>query len=410
MHILLINHYAGNPEMGMEFRPYYMATEWCKQNHKVTIVAASNSHVRQKQPPVNSPYDIQNIDGIDYIWIKTPPYDENNINRIWNILTFLRGLYTYKRWLKLKVDVVISSSTYTLDIFPARKIALANKAKLIYEVHDLWPLSPIELGGYSKYHPFIYLVQLAENYAYKYSDQVVSMLPNALEYMQGHGLNRKKYHHIPNGIKISEWNDIKVSHGSQILVDELQSYKKKGFLTIGYAGSIGLANALDALVRAADMLRDHKIKFVVIGKGPEKESLLHLSEQLNLTNISFYEPVPKDQLPAILEVLDILYIGLQHQSLFRFGISPNKLIDYMMAAKPVVQAIKAGNDMVSEAQCGITVEPENPDAIARAILELQKMNKSQLQKLGENGKKYVIENHDYQILAEKFLQIIKKSD
>jgi glycosyltransferase involved in cell wall biosynthesis len=120
----------------------------------------------------------------------------------------------------------------------------------------------------------------------------------------------------------------------------------------------------------------------------------------------FLKPIPKDLIPAFLDKMDILYIGLQKQPLFRFGISPNKLIDYMMAGKPIIQAIEAGNDIVSEAHCGISVEPGNPDKVRQAILKLIRLSDQEKRDLGKNGTDYVIKNHDYNTLSEQFLNVI----
>ena len=161
MNILLIDHYAGAPELGMEYRPYYMAKEWIKRGHHVLVVGATYSHLRKKQPQKGE----EIIDGVRYYWIKTNQYKNNGIRRIYSIFLFVLKL----RFSLLEIcdqfvpDVVIASSTYPFDIYPAKRIARKFKAKLFYEVHDLWPLSPIELGGYSKWHPFILIMQKAEN-------------------------------------------------------------------------------------------------------------------------------------------------------------------------------------------------------------------------------------------------------
>ncbi|HTG81711.1 MAG TPA: glycosyltransferase, partial [Geobacteraceae bacterium] len=117
--------------------------------------------------------------------------------------------------------------------------------------------------------------------------------------------------------------------------------------------------------------------------------------------------VSKSSIPALLAAMDALYIGLQRQPLFRFGISPNKLMDYMMAGKPVINAIEAGNDPVAESGCGISVCSENSDAIAEAIQELMGMNEAEREVMGMRGKEYVLKHHDYRVLARKFVEIME---
>ncbi|MBI9033571.1 MAG: glycosyltransferase family 4 protein [Bacteroidales bacterium] len=409
MNILLINHYAGSPKHGMEYRPYYLSKKWIDQGHNVSIISASHSHVRQQQPNTKgqSWYN-EKIDGIDYHWVKTNAYSGNGLGRILNILSFVLKLFINKQKISklIKPDVVIASSTYPLDNYPARSIARMNKAKYIYEVHDIWPLSPIELGGFSKWHPYIMLLQASECYAYKYADQVVSMLPKAAEHMISKGLDPAKFHYIPNGVELQEWEQKQVTPDSHLqLINKL---KKENKQLIAYTGSLGLANSIETLLEAAKILQsNHELCFLIIGGGPEKENLKKISQSYDLNNVYFLDPVPKKCIPDLLSHFDILYIGLQKQSLFRFGISPNKLIDYMMASKPIIQAINAGNDMVGDAKCGISVEAENPQAICEAVLKLSQKSPQQKADIGLNGHKFVLSHHEYSILADRFLKIMK---
>jgi glycosyltransferase involved in cell wall biosynthesis len=105
--------------------------------------------------------------------------------------------------------------------------------------------------------------------------------------------------------------------------------------------------------------------------------------------------------------MDALYIGLQRTSLFRFGISPNKLMDYMMAAKPVIQAIDAGNDMVADSGCGISLAPEDPRALADAIAQLAGLPAAERAAMGQRGREHVRRHHDYRVLAARFLDALR---
>ena len=403
MNILLINHYAGSPKHGMEYRPYYLAKEWLRHGHRVIIVASSYSHLRSKNPNVDKSLVEEEIDGIKYIWLKTVKYKGNDLRRILNMLNFILLLFRYSKYLikKYNPNVVIASSTYPLDIFPAYLISKRTKARLIFEVHDLWPLTPIELGGYSKYHPFIIIMQLAENFAYRKSDYVVSLLPKAYEYMREHGLVAHKFIHIPNGISIEEWEESnkEIPEEHKKLIEKL---KMEGKFIVGYAGAHGLANALDILIDSAQLLRNEPIAIVLVGSGPEKEKLEEKVNASNLDNIFFLPPVSKLSIPKLLSMMDALYIGWTKQSLYRFGVSPNKLMDYMMSGKPIIHSITAGNDLVQDAQCGISVPAEDSYQIALAIKKLMSMSEEERELMGNRGKEYVRRYHTYTVLAEKF--------
>jgi glycosyltransferase involved in cell wall biosynthesis len=306
---------------------------------------------------------------------------------------------------KFKPDVVIASSTYPMDIFPSRKIAKYYKAALIYEVHDLWPLSPMQIGGYSKKHPFIRIIQRAENFAYKYCDAVVSLLPNAKEHMTDHGLNPNKFHYIPNGFDPEEW-EIQQNLPSDIL-QFFTKLKTEGKTIVGYTGGHNLSNSLDYYIDAIKLAKLDTFAFVLVGKGSEKERLMGRCHTENIPNIYFLNPVDKTLIPQILEQMDILYMGWPRNPLYKFGISPNKLIDYMMAGKFVIHAVEAGNDPIKEAGCGISIEPENPETLAKTLSDLSLLNSEKLTSIGQLGKKYVTKNHTFSFLAKKFIDIIQ---
>ena len=411
MNIILINHYAGSNRHGMEYRPYFMAKRWVQAGHQVTIVAASFSHLRGLNPDMQGRATMEEmIDGVRYFWIRCPEYKGNGMGRIRNMLTFLAGLYRYQKQITAqgKPDAVIASSTYPLDIYPAHQIAKKNGAKLIYEVHDLWPLSPMELGGMSAKHPYIMLMQAAENYCYKHSDAVVSILPCAKEHMVEHGMAPEKFVCIPNGIDKEDW-EAPIDPEKAPYRELLQEFHNQGYFLIGYTGAHGIANALDSFIEAGGMLKDKKIKLILVGQGPERDRLMQKVVDLGLRNtVELLSAVKRSDVPALLSEMDALYVGLQRQPLFRFGVSPNKLMDYMMAAKPVIFAIEAGNDMVKDAGCGVSIPPEDSKAIAEAAIELASTPPEKLAEMGKRGQKYILENHEYQILSDRFLEVLSR--
>ena len=245
MKLLLINHYAGSPKHGMEFRPYYLAREWVRAGHQALILGASYSHVRSTQPEPG----MAAMSGVNYLFYDTPEYQGNGVGRVKNIWSFCRQVWKDADILarEFAPDVVIASSTYPMDVWVARRIAKLAKAKLVYEVHDLWPLSPIELSGMSKWHPFAMLCQKAENDAYRDADAVVSMLPKVHQHMAAHGLDLKRLHIVPNGITLDEWSEQGEPLDAAIQA-HLDAERAAGRTVVGYAGSMGEPNALDVLL------------------------------------------------------------------------------------------------------------------------------------------------------------------
>jgi glycosyltransferase involved in cell wall biosynthesis len=404
MNILLINHYAGTPALGMEYRPYYLAREWVRLGHRVQIVAAKISHVRTKQPEAGT----EVVDGITYTWLPTPRYCGNGLGRVRNIAAFLQGVWRLTDALvnTFRPDAVIASSTYPMDVWVARRIARRAGAKLVYEVHDLWPLSLIELAGMSKWHPFAMLVQWAEDTAYRDADVVVSMLPKVQGHMQSRGLDLRKLHIVPNGISPEEW-DLPPQPLRDDVAQALQAARAAGHTLVGYAGSMGLPNALDCLLDAAKLLVTEKITIILVGDGHERQRLQQRLQVEGLHNVQWFAAVPKAQVPAFLAAIDIAYIGWQRVPIYRFGIAPNKLMDYMMAGRAVLHAVEAGNDPVAEAGCGLTVEPESPAAVADGLRRLSALSSQARADMGARGRAFVMAHHSYPVLAQRFIHTLE---
>ena len=410
MNILLINHYAGSPRHGMEYRPYYLAREWVRAGHAVQIVAASYSHVRSRQPelsPATQPRDEQ-IDGIAFRWLPAPPYSGNGVGRVRNIGAFLKRLWQESAALaqRVKPDVVIASSTYPMDIWVARRIARLARAKLVHEVHDLWPASPMQLAGLSRWHPFILLCQKAENDACRDADAVVSMLPRVAAHMSAHGLDVKRLHIVPNGISPDEWQQGSAPLPAG-LAAHLAAVRQAGHTLVGYAGSHGQPNALDVLLDAAALVQGQPMVFVLVGDGMEKARLAARVRDEGLTNVTLFEPISKAHIPALLRQFDIAYIGWLRMPLYRFGIAPNKLMDYMMAGCAVLHSVEAGNDPVAEAGCGLTVAPESAAAVADGLRRLKALAPAERRAMGERGRRFVLAHHTYPVLAQRFIEALR---
>ncbi len=405
--ILLINHYAGSPENGMEYRPYYLAKEWVNLGHQVTIVGASFSHLHVKRPAASGAATVEFKDGIRYVWLKTPSYAGNGAGRIMNMLSFVAQLRRCRGPILEggAPDVVIAASTYPLDIVNASPIAVSCGAKIIFEVRDLWPLTPILIGGMSRRNPMILLLQWGEDLSYRRTDRVVCTLPLAESYMRERGLAAGKFIHIPNGISTREW-----SAGKQSIPPEhaeaLEQFRREDRLIVGYAGAHGLPNALDVLVDAAAQLRDHPVAFALVGAGLLKESLQRRARELGLSSIIFLPPISKAAIPELLDGLDMLYMGCIPNPLYRYGISPNKLNDYMMAGKPVISSGVIAADPVEAAQCGIACPTGDPAAVAAAILQILHLSPQARLAMGARGRQYVEARHDYAVLARQYLEIM----
>jgi len=251
-------------------------------------------------------------------------------------------------------------------------------------------------------HPFALLCAWAEGTAYRDADTVVSMLPKVHDHMASRGLDLRKLHIVPNGISPDDWQG-----GMAPLRDDVARAVDAARATqrtvIGYAGSMGLPNALDTLLDAAALLREDALQIVMVGDGHERARLAQRIADEHLRNVTLLPPIPKAQIPAFLGTLDIAYIGWQRVPIYRFGIAPNKLMDYMMAAVPVLHSVEAGNDPVAEAGCGLTVPPESPQAVAEGLRHLAALPAAERRAMGARGRAFVEARHTYPVLARRFL-------
>ena len=389
----------------MEFRPYYFAKKWAESGHNVTIFSASFTHLRYQQPIVKGKYNECKIDNIKYVFFKTISYQGNGFGRIINILQFLYLILKYhKKVINKSPDTIIASSTYPFDFLVGKYLAKSYNAKLVYEVHDLWPLSLKDIYGYSSINPMIFLMQINENYNYKNADYVISMLPYAKQHMISHGLLPEKFNYIPNGYE-KEKRKVKSQIPKSLRV-VLKRIKEKGNKIIGYAGYHSTQNALMCLIRAAEIAKGEKIHFILIGDGPEKCDLEKYVKNKSLDNISFFPPVTKDIVQDVLSEFDYLYFGFVGSKIYEHGIAPNKLLDYLMSGKPILQSGSTPNNIVKDADVGESIEPDNPEKIYFSLKKIMEYDEDRLQQIKMSSKTYVKKHHDFEVLAKRFISII----
>lgn len=407
MNILYIEHYAGSPEMGMEFRPYYLAKEWIKHGHSVRIVAGDFSHLRLVNPKVAEDFQENNIDGITYTWIKTGIYEGNGAARALSMFRFVWKLFKRAKRIarSWRPDVIITSSTYPLDTFAGQRIKkkTGNKAILIHEVHDMWPITLIEIGGMKRSNPFVMLMQMAENSFCKHSDYIVSLPCAAKDYFIQHGMKPEKFKPIMNGVVLDEWENAKpLPEFHQKILDNLH---RDGKFIICFFGSVNISYAIDRLIDAAETLNDSRVSIVIVGEGNQKQELMDKTEGKD--NIIFLPKIPKTAIPTLVKNIDCCYVGALHNNMFRFGICMNKLFDSMMSGKPILYAVDAPNNFITDYQCGISVRAEDTEGLAEGMRKMMELTVEEREKMGRNGRKAVLEHFTYEKLAKQFEELFQ---
>ena len=399
---------AGGPGLGRSFRPYMLSRAWISMGHEVHVICASWHHLQDDEHEHNG--DVE-IDGVPYHFVKVNRYSGNGFSRLRSMWSFPRSMIRDSRFFDGRItrpDVIICTSPHLFSWPAAKKLAARWDSFLVFEVRDIWPLSLIELAGVPRWHPLIWWLKRIERNAYREADLITSLLSGAFEHISTFGVPPERFSFIPNGI------DRSIIEGQPIIDSKLSNMlrrlKAEGRFIIIYSGSLGPPNALERLLDAALELRLQKnndIVFLVVGKGILKEELVCTVEAENLNDIVlFHDPVPKRELLGCLHLADLGYIGWRDRQIYRFGISPNKLFDYLFTGLPVLQAIDSQHDLLTAARVGITVRSYRPEAIAEAILEFKNMSQEERRAIGEKGRAWVLQNHDYQVLAAKYLEAV----
>ena len=394
--IWIINEYAGSPYHGMEYRHYYLGKELNKLDNKVTIISSSYSHLFKTLPKKKK----ENIDGIDYLWIKTFNYGlAHDKRRVLKWLLFMFKIFFLPFSLK-KPDVIIVSPMAVFCIFPAWVLAKIYKAKLVFEVKDIWPLSLISLGGFKESHPFIKLMGYFEKFAVNKSDLIVSNLQNYGEHIKNDLNINKEFEWISNGVDLEELKEI------EDLDKNIKELIPKDKFIFVYTGTIGLANAMDCFLQAAkDLENEKEIFFLIVGNGQSKKRLM---SEYKSDNILFIDEIPKKQIQSILSLCDVCFLSWNKEFLYKYGTSANKLFDYMYSSKPIINAFSGGGDLVKYVNCGFSPEAQNSEEIKKTVLKLYNMSEKERNELGSNGKKYVLEYFTYEKLAKKYDKLLQR--
>lgn len=376
-------------------RHYDFAKELIKRGHSVTIIASSFHYSKYKEMKdyKDKDYLFEKIDGIDFIWIKTPSYFGNGFSRVKNMLSYFLKVLKYIPKLNLKKpNIIVGSSVHLFAVYSAYKLSKKYNTPFIMEVRDIWPQTLIDMG-ISRWHPFIILLGVLEEYLYKKADKVISNLPYAYEHIEKF-VSREKFEWISNGVDLSN-------------ITYIPKEKNEKFI-ISYTGAIGIANNLQILLDVAKRLKEKKdIFFRIVGEGAEKEKLKAFVKENNLLNVSIDNSVPKNKVTNILQSSDVLYFNLKDSPVFNYGISSNKLFDYMASGRVIIFSTKAKNNPIKDANAGYSIAPDDVEVLQKTILEIYNLSQEKRDAIGQKIRKYAEENYSIEVLIDKFEKLLE---
>ena len=394
--VWIVNQYALAPDQAGGTRHYNLAHYLQEQDLKVTILASSLDYSTQQEQRLTEGQDTltQLEQGVNYVWLRTPPYQGNGAGRVKNMLAFLRAVVNWKPDAGTgRPDVVIGSSPHLFSGLAAYLLARRYRVPFVLEIRDIWPKSMVELLGVSPKHPFILTLAALERFLYQRADLVVGVLQGVGRHASRVAGHAVPFLWLPNGVDLKQYP-----------AQNTQASTNSETFSVVYTGAHGVPNSLDTALEAALLLQQQghgQIQFTFIGEGVSKADLKSWAEKNALRNVRFADPVPKKQVASLLAEADALLLLWRDSLLYADGISPNKLFDYFAAARPIVHAIRTPFDPVAEAGAGITIPPEDPQALADALLTLSRLPESERRAMGERGRAYVEEHHDMRRLARR---------
>ena len=410
-HVWILNHYAQTPKGAGGTRHYSLARHLPAFGWKATVIAANTPYLGQalRNEDSVSPFAIGQ-DEPAFLWINSPSYQGNGFGRMRNILHYsLQALRPTMHRMIERPDVIIGSSVHPLAALSGALLSIRFRIPFVFEVRDLWPETLIAMGRLTRYGPTAIIMRMIERWLYRHADRIVTLLPRADDYIASMGICRDKVVWIPNGVEPESVAP------SPTLPGRCSDIGVRPF-TIMYFGAHGLANGLHTLLEAFLLLRElegHSVPTIqlrLIGDGPHKMRLQSFAREHALTNVSFEPPVTKDAIPSLAAEADAFVICVRKlPELYRFGISMNKIYDYLAAARPIVIASDAANNPITEANAGFAVPAESPHELAEAILRLAALDRGQRSRMGENARTYVLNHNSFDVLAGKLAKTLDDS-
>ncbi len=400
--VWILNHYAQKPGGPGSTRHYSLARHLKKRGWQTVIIASSAEHGTGKQRiEGNNRVQLEDVDGVRFCWVRSPSYRGNGFWRILNIAAYTISVLVFCRTWKLpRPDIIIGSSVHPLAALVGQRLARRFCVPFVFEVRDLWPETLIAMGAISRNGIIAKLMRWLEKYLYQNASSILVLLPKAIDYIGGLGIDRQKVYWLPNGTDVELF---KVRH---------KEVGASDIFTFMYFGSHGKANRLEPIIRAfAALLMDKEnpsCQMRFIGDGPLKSELISLTEELEIEKYVSFEPsVFKAQIPQIAAQADAFVVNIGDLPIYRYGISLNKIFDYLAAAKPIIFSGNSINNPVSDAGAGISVSADNVREITVAMKTLLLATPEERSSMGKRGFSYVESNFSYQHLSKELADVLE---
>jgi glycosyltransferase involved in cell wall biosynthesis len=399
--IWYISKYVVLPDRGSAgTRGFMLMREFVNVGYCSLIITSNSNHLASAID-MESAYKKEEVDGVHIYWLRTLNYKvSTSIRRILSWFHFELRLFFMPQDHLPRPDVIIVSSLSLLTILNGLLLRRRYRCRLILEIRDIWPLTIIKEGGFSRNNIFVIGLGWLERLGYRRADAIVGTMPNLDEHVTNQVGPGRPVHCIPMGVDPSWQTNMKS------LPDEyIQKVFPQGKFVVAHVGSIGITNALHTFLNCArSMIGQPEIHFLVVGDGELRTE--YVQRYGHLSNVTFGAKVPKQMVHSVLSHCHLLYLSVHVSEVWRYGQSLNKLIDYMLAGKPVLASYSGFPSMIDEAACGTFVEAGDELALRTEILRYSKMSADELNVIGQRGRDWVLANRNYAKLASNYLKIL----
>ena len=410
--IWILNQNAVPPQYGGIVRHHNIAKYMDKEKYNVYIIASSAIHNSDINLINNKDlYQISNIDGVNYIHIRTNQYHGNGLKRVFNILQFFINAKRAMKKLIAEVgkpDVIYASSptptTAVLGIQFAKKLKIKN----IVEVRDLWPDSIVEFGVASKNNILVKILYMVEKYMYIKADNLVFTMAGGKEYVSTKKYKDRvdfsKIYNINNGVDLKQYDKNK----KQYSIENDDELNNKNTFKLLYTGSLRKAYNVKQIAELADKIQKENfqnVRVFLYGNGNEKQEIMDYCKQNNITNVVFRDFIDNKYIPYIMSKCNVCLLHGRNVGIFKYGTSQNKMFAYLYSGNPIISSFYNSYDLIEKNGCGITLKDNTLEEYYEAFLKIYETYDAKKEEYKENSKK-LLAQFDYQVLAKQLEKII----
>jgi glycosyltransferase involved in cell wall biosynthesis len=412
--VWMVNHHAGAPDESAGTRHYALARQLVRRGHEVTIFAGNVSGHPGKRNRLK-PGQLcraERHEGVRFVWIRTIPYRDNGgWRRPAGMLAFLAAFVVVQSR-ESRPDLIIGSTVHPFAALGGWMAAKLRGARFAFEIRDLWPQTMVDLGAMRVGSPGERMLRALEAFLVRRASAVITLLPGIRAYLLERGLPADHVVYIPNGADLDAFSaDASLDNAPgevTRLTEEIARLRAEGRFVVGYLGAFGRVNRAD-LIAGAGVLCERRdpgrLGVVIVGEGPERPAVEQAAD--GSPSVSICHAIPKAFVPTILRSLDAAVVHTTYTPVYRYGVSFNKLFEYMAAERPVVFACDSAYDPVRQSGAGITIAPDSAEALAEAFLELASTSPEARSAMGAAGLAHVEREHSMETLGETLAALVE---